>query len=134
MKTRSAKNKGIRLQKEIAIRISKLLDIPWGKDELIRSREAGNPGTDVVLIGEAKNRFNWNIEAKNQEKWSIHEYIKQAKANSDGKNWLLFVGRNKRKDENTIVIMDIDAFFDMQEDLLFYKKQSEDIQKELLKE
>ena len=40
----SRKAKGRRLQQYIAERISKILNIDWGKDELIRSREMGQSG------------------------------------------------------------------------------------------
>ena len=75
----SAKQKGEKFQKFIAERISKLLNIPCGKDELIESRGRSQSGTDIRLIGEAKELFPWSIEAKRQEKFAIPQWIEQAK-------------------------------------------------------
>lgn len=106
---KSAKAKGRKFQQLVAFRVSELLDIPWGKDELIRSREGAQSGTDVVLIGKAKERFRYSIEAKAQEKWAIHQWIKQAKANQeDDTDWLLFC---KKSREDPVVVMDMEAFF-----------------------
>ena len=49
----SAKARARNLQKWVCKVISKILRIPWGKDELIRSREMGQPGVDVPLLGRA---------------------------------------------------------------------------------
>ena len=108
---KSAKAKGRKFQQLIASKVSDLLDIPWGKDELIRSREGAQSGTDVVIIGQAKERFPYSIECKAVEKWSIHQFIKQAKANQEGgTDWLLFCKRNL---EDPIVIMDVGVFFNL---------------------
>ena len=53
----SRKAKGIKFKQFIAERISKLLNLSWGKDCLIASREMGQNGTDIRLIGEALKRF-----------------------------------------------------------------------------
>lgn len=105
----SRKSKGRRLQQWVAQKISELLQIPWGKDELISSREMGQSGTDVRLIGEAKKRFKFSVEAKNQENWAIPAWIKQAKSNQNEKtDWLLFIKKNRHEE---IVVMDAKAFF-----------------------
>lgn len=105
----SAKAKGRRLQQFICTKISDLLNIPWGKDELIASREMGQSGTDIRLIGTAKKRFPYSVECKWQETWSIHSFIEQAKANQiQGTDWLLFCKRNSR---DAIVILDVHTFF-----------------------
>ena len=109
--TRSAKNKGARFQKIIAEYISKITGIPNGKDELIQSREMGQSGVDVKLIGEAKDTFPFAVECKNCEKWSLPSWIKQAKSNiGDFKTWLLFC---KKNNEDPVVVMDADKFFEM---------------------
>ena len=54
IKTSSAKAKGRSLQQWVCQKISDLLNIPWGKDELIASREMGQSGVDIRLIGEAQ--------------------------------------------------------------------------------
>lgn len=109
-KTRGAKlQKGQRLQKWVCEKISDLLDIPYGVDEQIASRESGQPGTDIRLVGVAKKLFLFSIECKNQETWSIPAWVKQAKANqADGTDWLLFVKKNH---VSPIIIMDAESFF-----------------------
>lgn len=81
IKRSSAKAKGRSLQQWACKKISELLDIPWGKDELIASREMGQPGTDVKLVGEAQERFPFSVECKWQESWSVLAWIKQAQEN-----------------------------------------------------
>ena len=109
----SRKQKGRNLQKWTAKKISELLSIPCGKDELIASREMGQSGTDVRLIGEALKRFPFSIETKCQEKWSMNQFIQQAKANQmDSTDWLLIVKKNHDK---PVVVMDADSFFNLLE-------------------
>ena len=108
---RSGKNKAVKMQNEIAMRISELTGIPCGKDELIASREMGQSGTDVRLIGKAQTMFPWSVECKYQETWSIPAWIKQAKENQKkGTNWLLFIKRNQHEE---IVVLNADVFFDL---------------------
>lgn len=105
----SRKAKARELQKLVASRISEITGIPCGKDELIESREMGQSGTDIKLIGEAKIKFPFAVECKRQEKLNLHESVKQAKANQEkGTDWLVI---SKRNNEDTIVSMDLDAFF-----------------------
>lgn len=121
MKTRSAKNKGARLQKWVAERVSKLLGIPCGKDELISSREMGQSGTDVRLMGEAKKLFKYSIECKNCESWAIPKWIKQTKANQTrGTDWLLFIKKNRHEE---IVVMNAEVFFKIQNELIKLRKK-----------
>ncbi len=115
IKTSSAKAKGRRLQQWMCQQISDLLHIPWGQDELIASREMGQSGTDVRLIGKALMEFQYSIECKAQETWSIPAWIEQAKGNQkEGTDWLLVC---KRKNENPIIIMDAEEFFLLQLEL-----------------
>lgn len=105
----AGKAKGRRLQQWTANLISRITEIPWGKDELIASREMGQSGVDIRLIGDAKLMFPFSVECKNQEKWAIHDWIKQAKENQmDDTNWLLIAKRNHME---PIVVMDAERFF-----------------------
>lgn len=111
MKSSSAKAKGRSLQQWVCQRISDLLGLPWGKDELIASREMGQKGTDVRLLGEAQERFPFSVECKNQEKWSVLEWIKQARRNQkDNTDWLLVLKKNKTE---PVVVMDAARFFEL---------------------
>lgn len=108
--TASAKDKGRRLQKWVMEKISELTGYPCGKDELIASREMGQTGTDIRLIGPAKEKFPFAVECKYQERWALPEWIQQAKANTseDLPDWLLFIKKNR---SDPIVVMDADLFF-----------------------
>ena len=114
MKTRSAKNKGMKLQKWVCERISESLDIPFdNQDEQceIHSRECGLSGTDVILRGEAYKKFNYDVECKNTENISLYSYIEQAKSNTkENRQWLVIHKKNQSK---PIVIMDADHFFEL---------------------
>lgn len=123
MKVSSAKQKGRRLQKWVAGKISTLLNLKCGPDESIRSREMGQSGVDVVLIGEAREQFPFDIECKNCETWSVHKWIQQAKSNSTGTNWLLFCKRNRT---DPVVILDAIRFFDIYKELLLERMKNEE--------
>lgn len=108
---KSRKAKGRLFQQEIAQRISDLTDIKCGKDELIRSREGGQSGTDIVILGEAFDKIPLSIEVKRQEKLSIPTWIKQAKSNQiEGTIWVLFC---KRNNEDPFTVIDSETFFKM---------------------
>ncbi len=120
IKTASAKAKGRKLQQWMCQKISDLLHIPWGKDELIASREMGQSGTDVRLLGTAQMEFQYSVECKAQETWSVPAWIKQAQANrKEGTDWLLVC---KRKNEKPIIIMDAEEFFLLQLELKVSKE------------
>jgi len=111
MKTASAKAKGRRFQQWVARRVANVTGLSYGKDMHISSREMGQSGTDVRLVGKAAALFPYSIECKNQETWSIHQWIRQAKANEAlGTRWLLFCKRNKDK---PVVVMDAEEFFEI---------------------
>lgn len=107
----SAKGKGRRAQQWVAKKISELLDIPWGSEEQIASREMGQSGTDIRLIADAKDLFPWSCEIKNAETWSVPAFIKQAKDNQlPGTDWLLFMKKNQHE---YIAVLDAEVFFDI---------------------
>ena len=111
MKTASTKAKGRNLQKWAAKKISELTGIPYGKDELIASRPMGQPGTDIVLKGEARKKFPFSVECKNQERWDIHSWIRQAQCNQlDKTDWLIICKKNRM---HPVVIIDAECFFNI---------------------
>lgn len=117
----SRKAKGRRLQKLVADKIGELLNLEVGKDEMIAPREMGQSGTDVRLIGPAKEMFPFSIECKNQETWSLPNWIKQAKGNKEREtDWLLVCQKNHMK---PVVVMDMDVFFEIFENLLIKEKE-----------
>lgn len=116
MKSRSRKNKGKRLQNWVCERLSQLLGVPWGKDCLIASREMGQTGCDIRLIGRAKDLVPFDFECKNQETWKLPEYIEQAKSNQGSKrDWLLVLKKNRFE---PIVVMDAEVFFKLMEKII----------------
>lgn len=111
MKPQSAKAKGRTLQKWACEKIAEVTGLEWGKDKPIESRPMGQSGVDVRLDKEALARFKFSVECKFCEKWSLPQWIEQAKSNMiDGTDWLLVV---KRSREKPVVIMDAEAFFKM---------------------
>jgi len=120
----SKKAKARRLQDWTAKQIAKLLSCDWGKDCVVASREMGQSGTDIRLIGEAQEKFNYSVECKNQETWSLPAWIKQAKANQkENTNWLLVCKRNHHE---PIVVLDATVFFGILKQLLEYQLKSID--------
>jgi hypothetical protein len=108
---KSRKAKGRRLQQDICKKISEVTGLPWGKDTEISSREMGQSGTDVRLIGKALEMFPYSVECKSQESVSIWDAIEQAKSNQkEGTEWLLFL---KRNNVDPIVVMSTDEFFNL---------------------
>jgi hypothetical protein len=111
IKIRSAKAKGRNLQKWTCNQIAKAINVKTGKDLDIDSRPLGQSGCDIILRGKAKNCFPFSIECKFQEKWSIHNWIKQAKSNQKpNTSWLLVIKKSK---QNPVVIIDAIEFFEL---------------------
>lgn len=99
----------------MAEKVSNLLAIPWGYEDekLIQPRIMGQAGVDVVLRGDARDRFPFDIECKNTEKLTLYSDIEQATKNqSPGRMWLLVHKKNR---SNPIVIMDAESFFEIME-------------------
>lgn len=110
IKISSRKEKGRRLQKYFCEKLSEITGIPWGKDKLIESREMGQSGVDVKLIGHALKEIPFSIECKNQEKWCLPGWVRQAKENQlPDTDWILCTKSQDVK--NPVVIMDADTFF-----------------------
>lgn len=107
----SRKAKARRCQQWAAKKISDLLNIPWGKDEFISSREMGQTGPDIRLVGEARELFPWSVEAKWQETWNVPAAIRQAKENQmNSTDWLLVLKKNHH---DYITVLDAEVFFDL---------------------
>ena len=93
----AGKAKGRKLQKFVADMITELTGVPNGKDELIESRESGQSGVDVKLIGKMRKIVPLAIECKNQEKWNVHGWVEQAIMNQDIDNdWVLVCKRSRK--------------------------------------
>jgi len=111
IKVSSAKAKGRDLQQWVAKMISDLIHFPWGKDEMIASREMGQTGPDIRLVADAREQFPWSVECKRQESWSVHNWVEQAQKNQmAGTDWLIVA---KRSHKDPVVILDAFVFFQL---------------------
>lgn len=111
MTAKSAKAKGRALQYWVRDRLGGMFGLSCGQDDdcLIRSREMGQHGLDIILHGEAKTKIPYSIECKSGESFRLVESIKQARDNcKPGTDWLLVHKRKAFK--NPIVLMDWSAF------------------------
>lgn len=116
IKVASAKAKGRNLQKWVCEKIGKLLNLDWGYEDekLIQPRIMGQAGVDIVLRGEALEKFPFSVECKSSEIWGVPGYIKQAKDNiKPNTTWLLILKRKEFKDP--VVVLDANEFFKLLE-------------------
>ena len=110
MKTRSAKNKGMRLQKLVGQMIADAIGEKFGYGETVRSAFASEVGRDIVLTGSALEKYPFSVECKNQEKWNIGAYIAQAAKNRQmGTEYQVIISKNNFDPH---VIMRLDAFLE----------------------
>jgi len=111
MKPQSAKAKGRTLQQWVCKKIAELTGLEHGKDKPIESRPMGQSGPDVRLESAALVKFPFSVECKFQERWSVHKWIEQTKANeAEGTNWLLICKQSRKP---PVVILEADVFFDI---------------------
>jgi|TARA_R100000781_G_scaffold71770_1_gene44965 hypothetical protein len=102
MKTRSAKNKGKRLQNSVRDLI--LETFTELEEDDVRSTTMGDSGEDVLLSPAARKLFPFSVECKNQEKLNIWSSLEQAETNAGEHTPLLVFKRNRSK---TYVSMEI---------------------------
>jgi len=104
------KSKGRKLQQDVCEILSHHTGYAWGYDsEMIQPRMMGGSGTDVLLIGPARDEIPFDIECKNVESFNLKSTIEQAKANTEGgRDWLVV---HKRNGMNPIAILDLKRFF-----------------------
>ena len=96
MKSRSAKNKGVRLQNAIRDLLYKFYPSLESGD--IKTAVMGESGTDIKLSPLAKKSIIFDIEAKNQEKLNIWSALNQAEDNAEeGRIPLVVFKRNRSK-------------------------------------
>lgn len=108
MKTRSAKNKGKRLQNKVRDILLETFDTLEPDD--IRSAVMGDSGEDIQLSPAARKLIPYSIECKNQEKINLWESYKQATENSGKYEPIVFIKRNNHK---PLVVVDADYFINL---------------------
>lgn len=107
IKISSGKDKGRALQQWVCARIGNLVGIEYNQQDdncLIHSREMGQAGVDVILRGEAQQRFPFAIECKSTESMNMTAFIRQAQEyQKPGLDWLVVYRAKALK--NPVVIM-----------------------------
>jgi hypothetical protein len=109
IKSRSCKNKGKRLQKEIVDII--LQKYPQLNPDDVKSNVGSESGVDIQLSTAAKNLFPYSIEAKNQETTKIWAWLEQTERNCHPNTAPLLIFRRNRS--KTYVTLNIDDFMNL---------------------
>ena len=105
MKTRSAKNKGKRLQNDVRDLILETFTELEPDD--VRSTTMGDSGEDILLSPAARTLFPFSVECKNQEKLNIWSSLEQAEENAGNHIPLLVFKRNRSKTYISMEINDL---------------------------
>ena len=105
MKSRSAKNKGKRLQNTVRDILLETFNTLEPDD--IKSAVMGDSGEDVQLSPAARKLIPYSIECKNQEKLNIWSSLEQAEKNSGDSKPVLIFKRNRSK---TYAVLEIEDF------------------------
>ena len=94
MKPQSAKAKGRKLQQWVRDRLIEHRNI---HPEDIESRSMGAGGEDLIMARDARQKFPYSIECKNQEKLNVWDAYAQAQANSGDHEPIVFIKKNGKK-------------------------------------
>ena len=105
MKTRSAKNKGKRLQNDVRDLILETFTELEPDD--VRSTTMGDSGEDILLSPAARKLFPFAVECKNQERLNIWESLEQAESNAGQHIPLVVFKRNRSKTYISMEINDL---------------------------
>ena len=92
MKPQSAKAKGRKLQQWVRNQFIEQLDV---HPEDIESRSMGAGGEDLIMARDARKKFPYSIECKNQEKLNVWSAWEQAKENCKSYKPLVVMSRNR---------------------------------------
>ena len=108
MKSRSAKNKGKRLQNNVRDLI--LEKFKQLEEDDVRSITMGDSGEDILLSPAARKLFPFSVECKNQEKLNIWSSLEQTETNAGKHTPLLIFKRNRSK---TYAVLQLDDLMEM---------------------
>ena len=108
MKTSSAKAKGRRFQQWVRDQLIEQLDV---HPEDIESRSMGAGGEDLIMARDARQKFPYSVECKNQEKLNVWDAYAQAEANSGDHQPIVFIKKNGKK---PLVVIDAEHFIQSQ--------------------
>ena len=104
MKPQSAKAKGRKLQQWVR---DQLIEHRQVHPEDIESRSMGAGGEDLIMARDARQKFPYSIECKNQEKLNVYDAYDQACANSGDHEPILFMKKNRKK---ALAVVDAEWF------------------------
>jgi hypothetical protein len=107
MNTRSAKDKGRRLQKWVREKLIEMLEV---HPEDIESRSMGAGGEDLIMARAARQKFPHSIECKNVEKLNIWDAYEQASANCGEYEPLVIMKKNGKK---PLAVVDAEYFISL---------------------
>jgi hypothetical protein len=109
MKTRSAKNKGKRLQNSVRDILFETFKEDLEPDD-VKSAVMGDSGEDIQLSPAARKLIPYSIECKNQEKLNIWSALEQAEDNSKESTPVLIFKRNRSK---TYAVIEFKEFVEL---------------------
>ena len=109
MKTRSAKNKGKRIQNSLRDLLLETFKEQLEPDD-IKSTTMGESGEDIQLSPAARKLFPFSVECKNQEKLNIWSSLQQAEDNAGEHIPLVVFKRNRSK---TYVAFELDKLMEI---------------------
>jgi hypothetical protein len=104
MNTRSAKDKGRRLQQWVRQMLIEMLDV---HPEDIESRSMGAGGEDLIMARAAREKFPHSIECKNVERLNVWDAYEQAQANCGDYEPIVVMKKNRKK---PLVVVDAEYF------------------------
>ena len=108
MKSRSAKNKGKRLQNNIRDLLLETFN-QLERDD-IKSAIMGESGEDIKLSPAARKLIPYSFECKNQEALNIWSSLEQAETNAGDHDPVLIFKRNRTK---TYAVIEIEKFIEL---------------------
>jgi len=108
MKSRSAKNKGKRLQNNVRDLLLETFNQLEPDD--IKSAIMGESGEDIKLSPAARRLIPYSFECKNQEALNIWSSLEQAETNSGDYDPVLIFKRNRTK---TYAVINIEKFIEL---------------------
>ena len=104
MRPQSAKAKGRRLQQWVRDKLIEQLNV---HPEDIESRSMGAGGEDLIMARDARQKFPFSVECKNQEKLNVWDAYDQACANSGDYEPIVFIKKNGKK---PLVVIDAEYY------------------------
>ena len=108
MKSRSAKNKGKRLQNNVRDLLLETFNQLEPDD--IKSAIMGESGEDIKLSPAARRLIPYSFECKNQEALNIWSSLEQSETNSGDYDPVLIFKRNRTK---TYAVINIEKFIEL---------------------